>query len=186
MLDKGTAIEFLRTGVVRYPDARETVDYFETVMMDEIFAAFNARNPWKHFRPLSKDGDLELGKGVGPGADRYVQAYIAGALPSRELEKVWLSLGVYWNPPRLPNSRAVAACTCWIAGGGGAVAFREVPTRDQRVLIAPIYKRDPHRRLLLELREQSFNPALDFALLLDSADEGLGRTDSDEPPVGLS
>ena len=54
------------------------------------------------------------------------------------------------------------------------------------MLIAPIYKRDLHRRLLLELSEQSFNPALDFALFLDAADEALGRADSDEPPVGPS
>ena len=187
MLEKGTAMEeFLRAGVVRYPDAWETVDYFETVILEQIFAAFNARDPWKHFHPSSKDGDLESGKGVGPGADRYVHAYIAGALPSRELEKVWLSLGVSGTRHVVQIRGRSLLAPVGLRGAGERLRLG-IPTRDQRLQIAPIYKTDPHRRLLLELSEQSFNPALDFALLLDAADEGLGpRTDSDERPVGFS
>ena len=133
-----------------------------------------------------EDGDLESGKGVGPGTDRYVQAYIAGALPSQQLRKGLALTRRALEPATSSKFEGCRRLHLLDFGGWGAVKFREVPTRDRRMLIAPIYKRDLHRRLLLELSEQSFNPALDFALFLDAADEALGRADSDEPPVGPS
>lgn len=49
MLDATAKLNFLREGVKRYPDARETVDYFQTSVLEAIFAAFEARSNWNHF-----------------------------------------------------------------------------------------------------------------------------------------
>jgi hypothetical protein len=172
MLDSASKIEFLRIGLARYPDARETVDYFETTLMDPIFAAFNAKADWKSFQPRRDSAQaLQSGKFIGP-ADRYIHAWIGGTLTSRGIsEKVWLTLGIYWNPSRRPNARAVAASACNI-DRGGPVPFADLPGRSERVVIGPL-NRPTERRLLLDLGDD-FDPAEAFSLLLDAADDALG------------
>ena len=173
MIERTSKIEFVRAGLSRYPDARETVDYFETTVMEAIFAAFEAKTIWQHFRPLrNAEGSLESGKATGPVA-RFINAYIAGALPNRNegKEKVWLSLGLFWRPPRRPSADVVASSSCWFDRGGGPVPRVDLPSRDSRVAIGPLYKRG-ERRLILEPRED-FDPAEAFALLLDSMDDAL-------------
>lgn len=50
MLDATSKTKFFRDGLVHYPDARETVDYFQTSATEAMFAAFEATN-WKNFKP---------------------------------------------------------------------------------------------------------------------------------------
>lgn len=172
MLDKTSRIDFLRTGLTRYADARETVDYFETTMMDSIVAAFEAKTDWTNFQPIrDSDGHLQFGKAIGP-VDRFVHAYIAGALPTRnEKRRAYLSLGVYWNPRQFKSARVVAASQCWMGEKGGVVSFLDLDSRDTRLVLGSIHKRG-ERRVLLEVND-GFEPVEDFALLLDSADDAL-------------
>ena len=172
MIERTSKIEFLRAGLSRYPDARETVDYFETTVMEAIFAAFEAKTSWKNFQLVrSADGSLVSGKAIGPVA-RFINAYIAGALPNRNdgKDRVWLSLGLFWRTPRRPNADVVAVADCWF-DGGGPVPRVDLPSRDSRVSIGAVYKKG-ERRLVLEPRED-FDPAEAFAILLDSMDDAL-------------
>jgi hypothetical protein len=181
MLHDISGMEFLRTGLGRYPDARETVDYFETTLMNAVLAAFATKRDWKHFVPTrDSDGALESGRAIGP-VDRYIHAFIAGAAPRRHGDsRLWLSLGVYWKPRRATDAPVVASCNSWISDRGGAVSFADIASRDQRVILGPLYKKG-ERRLFLRIGDQ-FDPVEDFALLLESADEALGPAEASDRP----
>lgn len=171
MLEKASMMEFLRVGLSRYPDARETVDYFQTSVMEAIFAAFEAKT-WKNFQPFRNQGGLELGKATG-SVDRFIQGFIAGTLPNRNggKEKIWIYLGLYWNPRRRPSAQVVAACSSWVEKGG-PIPLLDLPGRDQQVALGPLNKRG-ERRLMVEPRED-FDPSETFSLLLDCIDEAMG------------
>lgn len=94
MLGTTSKSEFLRVGLARYPDARETVDYFEVTVMEAIFAAFEAKAVWNRFQPIRDSaGSLLSGKATGT-VDRFIHAFVAGTLPNRVggKEKVWVSI----------------------------------------------------------------------------------------------
>jgi hypothetical protein len=178
MLEKTSKIEFVRVGLLRYPDARETVDYFQTSVTEAIFAAFEAKTNWKYFQPFrDPGGSLEAGKATG-SVDRYIHAFIAGTLPNRNggKEKVWIYLGLYWKPPRRPHAPVVAACSCSV-DKGGAVPLLDLPGRDPQVELGALYKRG-ERRLLLAAREEDFDLDQAFSLLLDCIDEAMAVVES--------
>lgn len=176
MLDEANKIKFLRDGLIHYPDARETVDYFETFVTEAILAAFEAKTNWKNFRPHRDSAkSLQVGKGTG---NRFIHAFMGGTLPNRNggKEKVWIDLGLYWNPPRRPNAPVVAVCYYWL-DEGGPVALLDLPSRHQKVELGPVYTRN-ERQLVLEARAEDFDPDKAFSLLLDSIDEALGVVDT--------
>lgn len=178
MIENTSKVEFLRVGLERYPDACETVDYFEKSVTEAIVAAFKAKTNWKNFRPHRGDseGSLQTGNGTG---DRFIHAFMGGTLPNRngDKEKVWIDLGFYWNPPRRPMRQFVAACFCWLDEDEKPVSLLDLPSRDQKVELGPVYKRN-ERQLVLEARAEDFDPEKAFSLLLDSIDEALGVVDT--------
>jgi len=89
---------------------------------------------------------------------------------------VWLSLGLFWRTPRRPHADVLAVTDCWFDGGGGPAPRVDLPSRDSRVAIGPVYKRS-ERRLILEPRED-FDPVEAFGLLLDSMDDALSTVES--------
>jgi len=182
MLDTTNKIEFIRQGLVRYPDARDTVDYFQTSVMEAIFAAFEAKAGWRNFQPLrNAEQGFEFGKFIGQ-VDRYIQAWIAGALPNVNgtQQKAWLALGLFWKPPRRPSASVVAACNAWTEKGVALPLF-DIPGRDQRILVGAIYRK-AERRLFLEPGED-FDPSEVFSLLLDAADDALTPPTIDAPSL---
>lgn len=185
MLEKTSTIEFLRTGLSRYADARETVDYFETATTKAIVAAFEAKANWKNFQPIREAGSLQSGNATG-SVDRFIHAFLAGTVPSRNegKEKMWIYLGLYWKPPRRPNARVVAA-THAVFEKGIPVPLLDAPSRNKQIGLGPLFRKND-RRLWVEPGDD-FDPAEIFALLLDSVDEALavneaaGRTALDAP-----
>lgn len=160
-------VAFIREGLSRYADARDTVNYFQTCVYDALMAAFEAKESWKHFEPIrTKDG---FQSGRAPGAV-FLHAYIAGHVPSRDIkEKAWLSLGLYWNPRFRPKS-VVAATLCWVDGGG--LARFNPPPASGSIALAPLFKRS-ELRLVMEAGP-GFDPEVSFGELLDASDEALG------------
>ncbi len=172
MLEKANKIEFLRVGLSRYPDARETVDYFQTSVMEAIFAALEAKTNWKNFRPhRDSEGRLQSAGAIGPVV-RYIQASIDGTLPNRNRGKdnATLYLFLYWNPPLRPKAPVVAACVVW--DEERAVPLLDLPSRDQRIALGLVKKRG-EVCLLIEPPDD-FDPAEALPLLLDSIDEAMG------------
>ncbi len=176
MLDKASEGNFIRIGLERYPDARETVDYFETAVMQAIFSAFEGKGDWKHFQPARDPmGGLYSGKAIGP-VDRYIHAFIKGGVPARNgrNEAIWLSLGVYWNPARRPSAKVVASSTSWVEAGGPTLPLLDVTTRDRRVFIGQVNRRD-RPRMVVEL-DEGLELSEAFGLLLDSLDNALAAS----------
>jgi len=175
MLDRTKKAEFIREGLARYPDARETVDYFQSSVMEAIFTAFETKMNWKTFQPRRLGGSLESGRGIG---DRFIQGWIEGTLQNLYAagEKMWLTLGLYWRPPRRPSAPVVAACHA-SREKGALVPLVDVPGRNQRINIGPLYK-PGESRLLLE-PGQDFDLSETFSLLLDTADEALVTVSAD-------
>jgi hypothetical protein len=171
MLDATNKIKFFRDGLVHYPDARETVDYFQTSAMEAIFGAFEAAN-WKNFKPhRDSEGSLQSARATGP-VDRYIQASIDGTLANRNRgkETVTLYLFLWWNPPLRPKAQVVAACVAW--DEKRPVQLLDLPDRDQRVVLG-LVKKKGELCLLLE-PTKDFDPAEAFPLLLHSIDEAMG------------
>ena len=60
MLDDNTKAAFVRDGLLRYPTARDTVDYFQTTVVETIQRAFEEKSdPWHNFEPRHQGGSLE-------------------------------------------------------------------------------------------------------------------------------
>ncbi len=174
MLDHAQVAAFVREGLLRYPDARETVDFFQTSILDALTAAFQSKPSWRNFQPrLDSDGNLQSSKIIGAG-DRYIQLYIEGTVPGRMRPsgKAWLSLGLFWKPTRRPNTPVVAACHS-STEKGAPVPLLDLPDRDKRIMLGPLYKRS-ERRLFLEAGPD-FEPAETFALLLEAGDDALAE-----------
>ena len=160
---------FLREGLKHYPGAKETVDYFQTCVQEAFSRAFEAKKVWRNFQPVRPE--FESSRWT---ASTYMHAYIAGALPKRDVEKAWLSLGLFWNPPLLRRP-VVAACHCWIAETDTWVPLRR-PRSEGDLALGRFWKGDNGQRLFLELGDD-FDPEVSFGLLLDAADDALGPTE---------
>ena len=62
MLDDTTKAAFIRDGLVHYPGARETVDYFQTTILESIQKAFEEKDEWKNFKPHRQGGTSSMGR----------------------------------------------------------------------------------------------------------------------------
>ena len=169
MLDDTTKAAFIRDGLVHYPGARETVDYFQTTILESIQKAFEEKDEWKNFKPHRQGGTFEYGKVIG-AIDRYIQSWTQGTIPTQSGVKAWLALGLIWKPTRRPSSPVVVVSNAW-TDKGVPLPFLDLPARDPRILLGFISRRS-ERRLFLEPRDD-FDPSEAFALLLDAADEAL-------------
>ena len=75
MLDRDT-LEFVRSGLDRYPDARETLGFFEETIHKSIVDALRQRE-WRTFRPsTSNKGGLAISKAKG---DTFLHAWLEGS-----------------------------------------------------------------------------------------------------------
>ena len=153
MLD-GDTLQFVRTGLLRYADARETVRFFEETINKSVIDALQQRR-WRTFRPSTKDpGGLEIGKGKG---DTFLQAWLQGSTkPNGKLRIV--VLGIYWEDP------VIAAAGLWNE------KWRKHPVKapsapDERIKFNP-----SDQRLSLEVGKE-FEPSADFKRLLDALED---------------
>lgn len=179
MDEKLSQLEFLREGLARYADARETVNYFQTSILEALFRVFEAKMNWKNFEPVRVEGNLESAKYIG---NVYITAYIAGTLRNRKSanEKVFISLGLYWNPPLRRSASVVAYSACWTEKNT-PVPFNP-PKPGSGVTLGSIGKKS-ERYILLE-PGTDFDPDVSFALLLDAADDALGIAETVGDTVG--
>lgn len=171
MLDETKKSEFLRLGLERYPDARDTVDYFQTSITDAILAAFVEKTSWKNFAPKrDSTGNFENGKVTGSG-DRYIQGWVAGTLPhvASSKDRVWLSLGLYWKP-KYASASVVAFSSAWTEKGA-SVPFVDVLGRDVSVKLGALSKKSERRLYLVP--DANFEIAEAFLTLLNCADDAL-------------
>jgi hypothetical protein len=178
MAHKTNELEFFRTGLLRYADARDTVDYFESSVQKALLGAFNGKADWRHFVPdRDSSGNLVTGKGLGI-SDRFISVWMAGTLLSRKADsgrRVWVGMSVYWRPPQRTSASVVVSCHAWFEGNG-LVPLLDVPDRDRRVLIGTTDRRN-ERKLFIEPAED-FDPSDAFSLLLASLDNGLASESS--------
>jgi hypothetical protein len=169
LLDPETKLKFLCEGLKRYPEARETVDYFQKEMIDAMEEAFRERaGAWRNFEPTLNQGSLESGKIIGAN-ERYLQCWIVGTVRGTS-GRTWLNLGLYWKAPRLPNIPVAAACHA--SGEKGVPLQLANVARDNAVRLGPLYKRT-ETRLFVEAGDD-FDPAEKFRVLLEAADDALG------------
>jgi hypothetical protein len=88
-------LEFVRTGLERYPDARETVNFFEETIHKLIVAALQQRK-WRTFHPSKNNkGGLAITKTKG---DAYLHAWLDGST-RRQSSVRSVYLGIYWEEP---------------------------------------------------------------------------------------
>jgi hypothetical protein len=170
MIDDTTKVAFVREGLKHYPGARETVDYFQTTILEGIQNAFEEKTDWKHFEPRRQDGNLEYGKAVG-SIDRYIQSWARGTIQTQGGINAWLAISLIWNPMRRPNSPVLVVANAW-TDKGVVLALLDSPGRNPRVMLGPVSRRN-ERRLFLEPGDD-FDPYEAFALVLDAADDALG------------
>jgi hypothetical protein len=84
--------------------------------------------------------------------------------------RTWLSLGLYWKPPRQPNIPVAAACHA--SGEKGFMLQLAKAARPEPVRLGPLYKRT-ETRLFVEAGDD-FDPAGTFGVLLEAADAAVG------------
>ena len=171
---------FIREGLSRYEDARETVNAFQTCIYDLIARVLDAKADWKHFVPIRTHGVLQTTRAQGAV---LLHVYIAGHVPGRGIkERVWLSLGLYWSPPLRRSASVVVASTCWVDGMGALVPFHS-PCAPNGVSLAPIYKKS-ELRLVADVGPDSDLEQV-LTTLLDAADDALGPLPDAALPAGV-
>src|SRR5439155_16076720 len=104
MIDRDT-LEFVRTGLERYPDARATVGFFEETIYKSVFDALQRRK-WRTLRPSTNNKrGLAIAKGKG---DTYLHAWLQGSTKRHDIVQI-VYLGIYWEDP----DPVVAAVGLW-------------------------------------------------------------------------
>jgi hypothetical protein len=155
MLDKDT-LEFVRIGIERYPNARETVSFFEETIHKSIIDALRQRE-WRTFRPsTSSKGGLVIGKAKG---DTFLHAWLEGSTTGQAQAR-YVYLGIYWEDP------VVAAV------GLKDEKWRNLPMKPPSVLISGIRFTPSDQSLGLEVGKE-FEPDADFKRLLDALEDAI-------------
>lgn len=156
MIDPST-LEFVRSGLERYPDARATVAFFEDTISKAIISALQ-QQPWRTFQPnTSPKGGLAISKGKG---DTFLQAWLEGSTRYLGGRVRYVYLGVYWENP------VVAAV------GIFDERWRKLPLRPPVGLSPSIQFAPSDQSLGIELG-QEFQPEVDFRNLLDALEGAL-------------
>ena len=154
-LDRNT-LEFVRTGMDRYPDARETVGYFEETIHKSIVDALQQRK-WRTFRPSSNNkGSLAITKSKG---DMYLDAWLEGSTKRRK-DIRFVYVGIYWEDP------VIAAV------GLMDERWKTLPLNPPRAPKGGITF-DPSDQYLGLAVGKEFEPDADFKRLLDALEDAL-------------
>lgn len=155
MLDRDT-LEFVRSGLDRYPDARETLGFFEETIHKSLVDALRQRE-WRTFRPsTSNKGGLAIVKAKG---DTFLHAWLEGST-TRQGTVRFVYLGIYWEDP------VVAAVGLWDE------RWKKLPVKPPSGLIEGIKFNPSDQSLGLEVGKD-FEPDADFKRLLDALEDAL-------------
>lgn len=154
-LDSNT-LEFVRVGLDRYPDARETVRFFEETIHKSIVDALQQR-PWRTFRPSSSlKGGQAISKNKG---DTFLHAWIEGST-ERQSSVRFVYLGIYWEDP------VVAAVGLW------GEKWKKLSIRPPNSLDRGIWFNPSDQSLSLHVGKE-FEPDADFNRLLDALEDAM-------------
>jgi hypothetical protein len=154
MLDRDT-LEFVRTGLVRYPDARDTIRYFEETIHKTVVDTLRQRE-WRTFHPSkSAKGDLAIGKNKG---DTFLHAWLEGSTTRQG--KLFVYLGIYWEEP------VVAAV------GLMDEKWKRLPVKPPSASNERIKFNPSDQSLGLQVG-QEFEPDPDFKRLLDALEDAI-------------
>ena len=158
MLDRDT-LEFVRTGLGRYPDARDTIAFFEETILKSVVDALQQRK-WRTFRPSHiKSGLGSAVKSKGK-EDTYLHAFIEGSTKSKGKVR-YVYLGIYWEDP------VVAAV--WLCDE----KWKALPLKPPTVAPNEGIKYNPSdQNLFLEVGKE-FEPDADFKRLLDALEDAI-------------
>jgi hypothetical protein len=154
MLDRDT-LEFVRTGLERYPDARETVSFFEETIYKSIVDALQHRE-WRTFHPLTNNkGGRVIAKNKGI---TFIHAWIDGSTKYPGVRSVYL--GIYWEDP------VVAAV------GLFDEKYKKFPIKSASALNGKVRFNPSDQSLGLEIGTE-FDPDTDFKRLLDALEDAI-------------
>jgi len=105
---------FVSEGLVRYGQARETIDVYEQEVKARLERLLEGKTDWKHWRPRreSLGRAKALSSGVGGSNGRWIAAWQLAA----EATGAYIDIGLWWNSPRLPDSVLLYA-SLWAAVG---------------------------------------------------------------------
>jgi hypothetical protein len=149
-------LKFVRTGLVRYLDARETVGFFEETIHKSVVHALQHRK-WRTFRPSSNNkSSLATGKAKG---DTYLEAWLEGSTKRRKSIR-FVYLGIYWEDP------VIAAV------GLRDARWKTLPLKPPRAPKRGIIF-DPSDQCLALAVGKQFKPDADFKRLLEALEDSL-------------
>lgn len=150
-------LEFVRTGLARYPDARETIGFFEEAILKSIVDALQQRQ-WRTFRPSTNNMAI-VSKGK---VDTFLHAFLEGSTKSQGKVR-FVYLGIYWNDPVVA---AVSICD---------EKWKELPLKLPTVAPDEGIKFDPSDQNLFLAVGKDFQPDADFKRLLDALEDAIKR-----------
>jgi hypothetical protein len=155
MLDRDT-LEFVRTGLDRYPNARETVGFFEQMIHKSVAEVLQQRK-WRTFRPSTNNkGGLAIGKAKG---DTFLHAWLEGSTKRQGNVRIVI-LGIYWEDP------VVAAVSLMDEN------WKKLPVKPPRALNDGIKFNSSDQSLRLAVGNE-FEPETDFKRLLDPLEDAI-------------
>lgn len=155
MLDRDT-LEFVRTGLDKYPDARDTLRFFEETIQKSIVDALQHRK-WRTFRPSTNTkGGLAIAKAKG---DTFLHAWLEGST-KRQGNIRFVYLGIYWEDPVV------------VAVGQWDEKWKKLPLKPSSALSNGI-KFNPSDQSLGLHAGREFEPDADFRRLLDALEDAL-------------
>ena len=155
MLDRDT-LEFVRTGLVRYPDARETLRFFEEAIQRSVIDALQQRK-WRTFRPSTNNK-----RGLKAKGDTFLHAWLEGSTKRQEDVQIVI-LGIYWEDP-------VVAAVSFMDEN-----WKKLPVTPPRALDDGITFNPSDQSLRLAVGKE-FEPDADFKRLLDALEDAIEST----------
>ncbi|MCC7124347.1 MAG: hypothetical protein IT178_05830 [Acidobacteria bacterium] len=158
MFDKD-ALAFVRTGLDRYPDARATVDYFESQVYALLVGALQ-RQPWRTFQPaINEKGVLAVAKAKG---DTFLHAWIKGSSSVNPVIR-FVYLGIYWK------EKVVATAGTWDAN------WKRIPLMSSGPIAEGLIFSSVDQSVSVAL-DDTFEPEAAFARLLDAVERTVEST----------
>ena len=154
MLDRDM-LEFVRIGLERYPDARDTVSSFEETIHKSIVDALQHRE-WRTFLPSTNNkGGRAIAKAKG---NTFLHGWLEGSTKYQGVRFVYL--GIYWENP------VVAAVGLWDE------KWKKFPIKQTSAPNGAIKFNPSDQSLGLEVGKE-FDPDADFKRLLDALEDAI-------------
>lgn len=177
MLDKTQQMKFVQAGLEAYPDAKDTVEYFEESVFAALTTALESK-VWRNVEPKKAKNQVVTSRARGT-APRALNTWIEGrviARPEIAERRVFVFLAMMWNPPA-----AVGAKVALVASAGferGSVPLLDLASRDAQVRLVKFKGSDA--RLVAKIAE--FKEPWDaLPGLLEALDDALGALASPQP-----